>query len=260
MYLLAILLAYALERTIRVTRNLQWRRIIRRWQLAQTKNTQVDEWRQNEWGQIGWALIPALLIGFIVLLINSVLVTFLVSAAGLLVAIQMPRARTAYKALLQAEAEGDEAARNQQVQELQYAAEREEAAPAEQLLLWIHLRYYFAVLVYFLLFGITGALLYATIRDMRHQRSENWTKINQIVEWLPTRLMGLGFLFVGHFSNAASVWLNSIGNKPQNNFIALTKTAEAAETLTALTTVALIKRNFLLYLVFIAILTIGGWL
>src|SRR5690554_2312908 len=147
MYLLAILLAYSLERTLEITRNLHWRRIILRWQHWQVKSTQLEGWRQHELGQVLWAIIPALAIGFILLMINSVLVTFLVSTAGVLLAIQAPTARKAYKKYLEAAAEENGAEQAHQLKKLQQAAGRTEAAPVEHLLLWIHLRQYFAVLI-----------------------------------------------------------------------------------------------------------------
>jgi len=260
MSLLAILLAYSLERTLEVTRNLHWRRLVLRWQHAQFNNTQLQQWRQNNLGQVFWALIPALLVGFLLAIFNSLLLSFLISSLGLLVAIQAPQARAAYKAYVIAQEQEDAAEQAYQLRRLRQASGRQQAAPVEHLLLWIHLRHYFAVMLYFVLFGVMGALLYATLRDMRHERSEGWQTLQQIIDWLPTRAMGLGMLLVGNFRQAAAVWLSSIGNKPQNNFIALTKIAEAAEQLTAQTTVALVKRNFLLYIVLIALLTIAGWL
>ncbi len=260
MYLLTILLAYSLERTFRFTRNLHWRRIILRWQHWQVRHTKLDDWRQHDLGYVLWAIIPALGIGFLLLLFSNTLLTFVVSVAGLLSSIQAPAARRAYKRYLAAETDADDDELERQYQLLWQASGRKEKAPVEHYLLWIHLRHYFAVMIYFMLLGVVGALVYATLRDMRHSRNERWHTVNQIVDWLPTRLMTLGFLLVGNFSAAAAAWLNSIGNKPQNNFIALTKVAEQAESLTALTTVALLKRNFLLYIVFAALLTIGGWL
>lgn len=260
MYLLTILLAYSLERTFRFTRNLHWRRIILRWQHWQMSHTKLEDWRQHELGYVLWALIPALGIGFLLLLFNHTLLTFIVSVTGMLSAIQAPVARQAYQRYLAAAADDDDDEQERQYQRLRQASGRHESAPVEHYLLWIHLRHYFAVMIYFMLFGVTGALVYATLRDMRHSRHSHWHTVNQVIDWLPTRLMTLGMLLVGNFSAAAASWLNSIGNKPQNNFIALTKVAEQAESLTPLTTVALIKRNFLLYIVFAALLTIGGWL
>src|SRR5690554_3532836 len=202
MHLLAILLAYSLERTLEVTRNLHWRRIILRWQHAQFKHTQLKEWSQHEFGHVVWALIPALAIGFLLLLFNSTLLTFVVSALGLLVAIQVPVARAAYKKYLAAAADEDGAEQAHQLKQLQLASGRREAAPVEHLLLWIHLRHYFAVFVYFILLGVTGALVYATLRDMRRRNSEQWRTVQQLIDWLPTRLLTLGFLLVGNFSKA----------------------------------------------------------
>src|SRR5690606_9474505 len=151
MYLLAILLAYSLERTLEITRNLHWRRIILRWQHWQVSNTKLEGWRQNDLGYVLWAIIPALLIGFVLLLLDNILLTFLVSTAGLLSAIQAPAARAAYKAYLQAEQNEDGAEQAKQLKLLQQASGRHEAAPVEHLILWIHLRHYFAVMIYFVL-------------------------------------------------------------------------------------------------------------
>ncbi len=278
MQLLAILLAYSLERTVTLSRNLHWSRIVLRWQQWQTKQTQmggdsqekIAEWRQHLLGEVVWAILPALIISFVVALLDSFLVSFVVGVLVLLATMQCRAARHAYKAYLAAANEGDTAACAEQLRQLRRAAGRHEAAPVHELLLWIHLRFYFATLLYYVLFGVFGALVYATLRDMKHPRNKAWTQLQLVLHWLPTRIMSFGFLMVGNFGKALPVWLNSVGNMPQNNFVALAKVADAAEDLTpkhedditstALTTVALLKRNLLFFIVLLAIMTIAGWL
>lgn len=270
MYLLAILLAYSLERTVQLGRNWEWRRLVLRWQHLQISQDKVEEWRQHRLGRVLWAILPALIIWFVLALFGNTLLTFVVSAAALFLAIRVPAARTAYRNYLDAATSGDEEGAQAALHKLQKLADRHEEASVENVLLWIHLRYYFAVFVYFLLFGVVGALVYATLRDMRHPHNERWSTAEQVIDWLPTRIMTLGFLLVGNFSRAAPLWLSSIGNVPQGNYAAATKIAAAAEDLTpkhedditstALTTVALVKRNMLLFIVLLAVLTIGGWL
>lgn len=278
MQLLAILLAYSLERSVTLSRNLHWRRIVLRWQLWQSKQTQmggesqekISQWRQHLLGEVVWAILPALIISFVVALLDSFLISFVVGVLALLATMQCGEARQAYKGYLAAAHEGDSAACAEHLRQLRRAAGRHEAAPVHELLLWIHLRFYFATLLYYVLFGVFGALVYATLRDMKHPRNKAWQQLQLVVHWLPTRLMSFGFLMVGNFGKALPVWLNSVGNTPQNNFVALAKVADAAEDLapkheddvtsTALTTVALLKRNLLFFIVLLAIMTIAGWL
>lgn len=277
MSLLAILLAYSLERSVTLSRNFHWRRIVLRWQQWQSKQTQmgrdgqgkIAEWRQHLLGDIVWAVLPALIIVFIVALFESLLLSFAVGVLALLATMQCGQARQAYKAYLAAASDGDTAGAAEQLRQLRRAAGRHDAAPVHELLLWIHLRYYFAPLLYYVLFGTFGVLIYATLRDMRHHHNASWRKLQFVLHWLPTRVMTAGFLMVGNFSKALPVWLNSIGNKPQHNLEALGKVAAAADDLeqrhedditsTALTTVALVKRNLLFFIVLLAVLTIIGW-
>lgn len=275
MYLLALLLTYSLERTVQISRNWHWRRLILRWQHWQFANQKIAEFRAHGLGHLVWAIIPALLIGFVLALLGNSLVTFVVSVAGLLLAILLPKVRNAYRGYLAAgiaddRGERDEAAMAMHARTLRHQIGRDESASVADVLVYIHLRYYFAVFLYFLLFGITGALVYATIRDMRQPRTSSWRSLHQIIDWLPTRVMGFGFLLVGNFSQGFPIWLSSIGNQPQDNFTVASRLAAAAEPQsrdesgdaqqTALTTVALLKRNMLFFLVLVAILTIVHWL
>lgn len=280
MHFIAILLAYSLERTLTLSRNLHWRRIVLRWQQWQTKQTQIKassdsqqqiaSWRQHLLGEVVWAVLPALIISFVVLLIDSFLLTFVLGVLALLASMQCGAARSAYKGYLSAASQGDTSACADALRQLRRAAGRNDTASVDSVLLWIHLRFYFAPLFYYALFGIFGVLVYATLRDMRHPRNAAWSKLQWLVHWLPTRVMTFGFLMVGNFSKALPVWLSSVGNTPQNNFQALLKVANAAEDLTAkheddvtstaLTSVALVKRNMLFFIVLLAVLTIVGWL
>ncbi len=276
MYLLALLLTYSLERTVQISRNWHWRRLILRWQHGQFGYDKIAEFRTHGLGHLVWAIIPALLIGFVLALLGNSLVSFVISVAGLLLAITVPKARKAYRGYLAAGIRDDQGARDdaamaKHARALRHQIGRDESASVAEVLVYIHLRYYFAVFFYFLLFGITGALVYATIRDMRQPRTVSWRSLHQIIDWLPTRVMGFGFLLVGNFSQGFPIWLSSIGNQPQDNFTVASRLAAAAEPYaaadndhdaqqTALTTVALLKRNMLFFLVLVAVLTIVHWL
>ena len=102
MYLLALLLTYALERTVQIGRNWQWRRLILRWQHWQFAQPKIAEFRAHGLGQVVWAIIPALLIGLLLGLLGNSLISFIVSVAGLLLAITLPKVRSAYRGYLAA--------------------------------------------------------------------------------------------------------------------------------------------------------------
>ncbi|RUO78513.1 regulatory signaling modulator protein AmpE [Pseudidiomarina taiwanensis] len=285
MQLFAIILAVSLERSLAVGKHWTWRRMLLRWQQIQLHKTELQDWKQNGLGQLVWALIPAFLIGLVLALFDNMLLSFLASTGLLLVAMVCTPARKRYKEYVELcrqldETELSKKERTALLHERELAAERlirsaghRDIDSVQQALLWIHLRAYFAVLLYFILFGIVGALVYATLRDMRrpkHIPRSTWTRAYYLLNWLPTRVMSLGFLFVGNFSKASGLWLSTLGNIPPSNRDALFRVAAAADEITvedpeqhgatALTTVGLVKRNFLLFIVFVSILTIAGWL
>ena len=94
------------------------------------------------------------------------------------------------------------------------------------------------------------------------------------LEWLPARAVTLGFLVVGHFSRATSVWLEKLTNVAEDTPAVLWSVARQAEIIEAgdsatcsrMTACAhvqagvkLAKRNIIFILVITSVLTITGW-
>jgi AmpE protein len=96
---------------------------------------------------------------------------------------------------------------------------------------------------------------------------KNYHHILFYLDWLPVRITSFGYMFVGHFSKALPVWLESLFdvNKPAHKI--LTDVAKKSEdimvgeddcTAEPCLLVRLAKRNVLLMLAIISILTLMG--
>lgn len=88
-------------------------------------------------------------------------------------------------------------------------------------------------------------------------------------DWFPTRLFGLGFALVGHFSKATHALLGYFLDFTASNEQVIAEVARAAEPVAAdqqdslddtSSLVQLAKRNMLFFLAFTAVLTLTGWL
>ena len=90
-----------------------------------------------------------------------------------------------------------------------------------------------------------------------------------IIDWLPVRITGLGFLVVGHFSRATAVWLPIWFDTDSQAKTMLNKMSVAAEDVDVndqtqecierpCTMVRLVKRNIIFMLVVVSVLTMVG--
>ncbi|KGJ94542.1 beta-lactamase regulator AmpE [Colwellia psychrerythraea] len=89
------------------------------------------------------------------------------------------------------------------------------------------------------------------------------------LDWLPVRIASFGYMFVGHFSKAMPVWLESLFDSQKTTHQVLIDVAEKSEDLLVndndctaepCLLVRLAKRNVLLVLAVISILTLSGLL
>jgi len=89
------------------------------------------------------------------------------------------------------------------------------------------------------------------------------------LDWLPVRITSFGYMFVGHFSKAMPTWLESIFDSRKPTHRVLIDVAQKSEdimvnsgdcTAEPCLLVRLAKRNVLLILAVISILTLGGFI
>jgi len=204
------------------------------------------------------------------------LVTFLVSIAALLLAINCEPARVSYKAYLKAANRGDDETCQEYQRALSQYAGLGEKTSVNQSLIWINYRHYLAVMFYFVLFGSVGALLYATFRiaadaennpESQDNSTSYWSRLLWFADWVPARLAGFGLLIVGHFSRALPVWIQLTSTPYSEPKSLLFEVAENAEdtpqhpddkTEHAMCQLKLMRRQQIFWVAVIAVLTLSG--
>lgn len=88
---------------------------------------------------------------------------------------------------------------------------------ARSLILYRSFERFFAVVFYFVLFGPAVALLYRLVYLYCHRMLEQKSQLQadvkvflHIVEWLPVRVLGLCFCFLGNFAKSFPFWCKSL--------------------------------------------------
>lgn len=215
------------------------------------------------------ALPPVILFCLLTFAIGQI-IAFIISTGILMVCVGCPSVRATYKCYLQAANRGDMEACS--LYEDQICDSQQTPATFGQNLVWQNYRHYAAVILFFVLFGAPGALLYVLARAIQAQSAfENKTanKLMHVLDWLPVRITSLGFLLVGHFSRALPIWLGHFltpNISAKKLLVEVTRAAEEVEpderdcTEEPCTLVKLAKRNILFLMAVISGLTLGGWL
>jgi AmpE protein len=137
---------------------------------------------------------------------------------------------------------------------------------------------YFGVLMYFVLLGPAGALLYRltgtfefSVRDDENSPyQEKLKQLRFVLDWLPARLTGLLYSLAGDFTGAMPRFKQYIFTEQPQNELLLEETGLGAlgikdehctdiidENKSALN---LVVRTVVVFLVIIAVLTVFGWL
>jgi len=137
---------------------------------------------------------------------------------------------------------------------------------------------FFAVLMYFVLLGPAGALLYRltgtfefTVRDDNSSAfREKLQQMRMVLDWLPARLTGFLYSMAGDFTGAMSKLNQYLLRSDQQNKQLLEETGLGAlgiksdecsdiidENNQALD---LVSRSVVIFIVFIAVMTVFGWL
>lgn len=137
----------------------------------------------------------------------------------------------------------------------------------------------FAVLFWFIVLGPCGALMYRTITQFTKLSSRPNDDLNAIarcahimedvLDWLPARLVGLGYSLAGNFSLGFSEWLRYFKkgiNSNQDLLIATGigamgfKQDDESDDEQARQVLVMIDRSLIVWLVITAIFTLGSWI
>jgi AmpE protein len=238
--------------------------------------------------QILFALAPAVLSFLLLVYANSLLLTLFLNLLVLWVCLGCPVTRKNYKEYLKAAKDGDMQACS--LHSMSFGNTDGDLNKVADQLVFINYRQYAAVLIWFVVLGVPGVIFYSLLKefqstttpsvncagdqiislDVEKEVSVKLSSLDRfmyIVDWLPIRLTGLGFLIVGHFSRATSVWISSLFDFNKPSKLTLAEIAAAAEDVDAglddclskpCTMVRLVKRNVSFLLVAVAILTMVG--
>ncbi|GAA0354198.1 beta-lactamase regulator AmpE [Bowmanella denitrificans] len=271
MTLISLLLVLALERATQKSQYWQWEFYVARYQhFLQARGLLKEDASFIQ--LLATVLLPSLLVFVLLQQLDAFLLELILDCALLMVCIGCVEFRQSYRGYLQAASRGDIEASHLYAEQLGYPCDSGNSFG--QCLVWINYRHYMAVSIWFIVFGGAGAMFYVLSRAMlgylkQQQWSQltGWQKLMEGLDWLPARLGTLGLLVVGHFSRALPVWLGHLFNPSSQARTLTTEVAKAAEyiepdTLTCsdepCTMVRLVKRNMMLLLVIVAVLTLAG--
>ncbi len=158
----------------------------------------------------------------------------------------------------------------------EYTPDETTALPSlsQHLLLQAYCRL-FAVLFWFTVFGWVGALVYrliaqsrtATLDDPLDGIARASACIQAGLDWIPTRVFALILMLVGTFGPAFGVWCRHLISGLERSYAIIINTASAALSLPATSThddvlagketALLIERSLIVWVVAVALLTIG---
>lgn len=233
-------------------------------------------------GFLIWLFLPVIAIACLFFLSDFALWQLVFNVAVLLVCFGCAKQRALYKSYLNALTRGDQTAATLYALQLgqKRTEEQQGGETLGQTLAWVNFRFYCAVIFWFVILGVAGAVFYALVRTFADLVSGNrdeviakhFKLIHRLLfwlDWLPARITSFGYLVIGNFNKGTSCWLRFVFDFSSPNRKVVTYTALAAEqvekryygcTFEATCMIKLVKRNVLFYLVLIALMTLFGGL
>ncbi|RJE76664.1 regulatory signaling modulator protein AmpE [Pseudoalteromonas sp. MSK9-3] len=283
MILISIILALTLERLGARSAHWQIDYYLQRYLNMGYGSKIIKKQLNNGVGFMCYLVLPVIAVAFIYQLSDFALWQFVLNILVLIVCFGCNEPRRKYKGYLNALTRGDdEAATLYALQMGQVRTEHEHGGEwFGQTLAWVNFRHYCAVMFWFVVLGVPGAVLYASIRTafdltVAQQKSaahyQHQSRLDGLLfclNWLPARLTSFGYLIIGNFSKGTHYWVKYALNFSITNRKLVTTTALAAEqieqqyagcTYEATCMMRLVKRNVLLFLALVAGLTLFGQL
>ncbi|MGB1263959.1 MAG: beta-lactamase regulator AmpE [Cognaticolwellia sp.] len=303
MSLLSLLIALAAQRYLSSSA-WQFSTLYQRYMAVINQTKLLADYRHSTVLNYAVILLPVLGCYFLLAQIDNAVLHLIASTLILIVCFGCMKTRDAYKNYLQSAFKGE--LTSCEMHQLQLQQDKNLANMGfGQTLVWLNYRYFIAVMLFFVFFGAAGALFYRLLttlnecanddeikasdeeqsdesseKNMAENMAENIVEstphdevcqANQqllfVLDWLPVRLVSLGYMFVGHFSKALPVWLENLfefDKAPSKILIAVAEKSEDymvdADDCTAepCLLVKLAKRASLLFLAILALLILTG--
>ena len=279
MILISVIIALVIERLAAKEEAWQLSTYVKHYISVSKTNSLFSGINKNKYMFLLWLLLPIVLLYALRYTFDFVLIELVINVIVLLVCFGCAYFREQFKGYLNAlQRQDSEAATLYALQLGQKRTEKEGGETLGQTIAWINFRHYGAVVFWFTLLGPCGALGYALIREFaditRYQKDspyrphKKWLhKLMYWADWLPARIISFGYLIIGNFNQGTSTYLKYVFNFNVPNRCVIGDIAHAAErveqafigcTFEAKCMVRLVKRNMLLMLAAIAILTLLG--
>ena len=303
MSLISLLIALAAERYLS-SPFWQFKTYYQQYLMLLKKFNVLDKSWENGVATLALLLVPVLAVYLMLMLIDDSFLHMVFSTIILIICFGSFATRDTYKKYLMAAFRGElttcELYHSQLIQDKNLLK-----MDFGQTLIWLNYRYYIAIMLFFLLFGASGAVFYRLLTTLLEKQavdestealSEKGSEVNEAVnekeieadtlptrmtpdvysyfnqllfwlDWLPVRLTSFGYIMVGHFSKALPVWLESFFNINKSADQVLGDVAKKSEdtmidiqdcTAEPCLLVRLAKRNLLLLLAVVAVLTLSG--
>lgn len=141
----------------------------------------------------------------------------------------------------------------------------------------------FPIIFWLLIFGVSGVIMYALVMSMRNHLDkvgqgdiekdlfEATDKVLGVLDWIPTRLLGITYALVGHFGPTFKLWYQNLFTGIEHtreqsaecglvalNFVDQSNQPATDDQVSAVQ--SLINRSLFVWVVVIALFTIGMWL
>jgi len=261
--------------------------------------------KQGSAASAAFIILPVIATYFLLEIVDSGILQLLISTLILIVCFGCTTTRNSYKSYLHSAFRGEETTTEMHHQQLLTDKNLPQMGFG-QALIWLNYRYYIAIMLFFVVFGAAGAVFYRLLTTVIEQQKiektgssietcgehmqqtvaqeneqhesqrtpdfyqgcKNHHDVLFWLDWLPVRIATFGYMFVGHFSKAMPVWLESLFDNRKPTHQVLIDVAEKSEdvmvneedcTAEPCLLVRLAKRNVLLVFAVISILTLAGY-
>lgn len=229
-------------------------------------------------------LLPAVLVYLALIVVSGIawgMLTLAVWVLTAMVCFSHQEQRKAFKRYIQAACRGDTQACYRHGSELDCSSCLEAVTADElglkvgQSVAWINYRFYGAVALYLIALGPVAAVLYCSVRYYEQMQKRSNLQLPYVdalltvLDWLPSRIFAFGFVLAGQFSSAFNRWSKLAFDPSTPARQIVTETATEAESIPqpssapvclqpTLVLLGLSKRNFILLLAAVSLLTIFG--
>lgn len=276
MSLLSLLFALAVERSMS-SKGWQFSFYFKEWLVLARQSKLLNSPLDNIFVAISVVILPTLLVAFVTGIFESSLFELIFTSVVLLVCLGCHSTRGCYKEYLQAAFRGEENIGEQRYQQLLSDKQLPDIGLG-QTLIWLNYRYFIAIILVFVCFGLPAVVFYRTLvglieyqadsqKNEDIQAQQKLAKLLFWIDWPMVRLVSFAYMLVGHFSRALPTWLETCFEFNKPAYEVLSVVAKQSEdfqldeedcTAEPCLFVRLAKRTLLLFLAVIAVLTITG--